>query len=257
MLRSLKDLQGYRLLAIDGEIGKVHDFYFDDHFWYTRYLVVSTGKWLPGRLVLISPMSLGQPEWETKDLPVDLTKEQIENSPPIEKAKPISRQMEMQLAKYYQWPMYWTGNGATMPSMPPIEMDKGAKEAEKTKEQKQKERNDYEPNLRSAREVIDYEIEALDGEIGHVEDFVVEDDTWVFRYMVIDTRKWLHFLPGGRKVLVSPEWIERVDWGESKVVVDLTQENIKNSPEFDPKEPINREYEVKLYDFYGRPKYWI
>ena len=86
-----------------------------------------------------------------------------------------------------------------------------------------------------------------------MEDFIVEDHNWTIRYMIIDTRNWL---PGGRKVLVSPTWIGSVDWLENKVKVDLTVEQIKQAPEYDPAAPVNRAYEVKLYDFYGRPKYW-
>jgi hypothetical protein len=107
-------------------------------------------------------------------------------------------------------------------------------------------------HLRSTREVIGYNIQASDGEIGHVEDFIVDDETWIIRYMVVNTRDWLP----GKKVLVAPRWIEKVTWAESKVYVELTRESVKNSPEFDPSAPVNREYETKLYDYYGRPKYW-
>jgi hypothetical protein len=60
----------------------------------------------------------------------------------------------------------------------------------------------------------------------------------------------------GKKVLVAPTWIESVSWSESKVHVVLSRETIKNSPEFDPTVPVNREYEARLYDYYGRPVYW-
>jgi hypothetical protein len=109
------------------------------------------------------------------------------------------------------------------------------------------------PHLRSAKEVTGYRIHANDGEIGHVEDFIVDDQTWTLRYMIIDTSNWL---PGSRKVLVSPTWIDSVDWLENKVDMDLTVDQIKQGPEYDPSEPINRTHEVRLYDFYGRPKYW-
>jgi hypothetical protein len=108
------------------------------------------------------------------------------------------------------------------------------------------------PHLRSTQEVLGYYIHASDGDLGHVEDFIVDDDNWTIRYMVVDTRNWLP----GKKVLVAPEWITEVSWGESKVYVDLTQDAIKDSPEYDPTETVNRLYEERLYDFYGRPKYW-
>lgn len=247
MLRSMKELRGYKIQTTDDEIGKAHEFYFDDQFWLIRYLVVDTGNWLPGRLVLISPHSLAKPDWAAKIFPVNLSKEQVESSPEIDIAKPVSRQHEVELAKYYNWPPYWSGAEARVAgafAVPP-----------KAEEQQKEEKGD--PHLRSSREVIGYSIEASDGEIGHVEDFIVDDESWIIRYMIVDTRKWLHWLPGGKKVLIAPAWIKRTDWSESKVRVDLSKEQIKNSPQFDSSAPVNREYEILLHDYYGRPKYWI
>lgn len=247
MLRSIKALRGYTIAARDGEIGHVHEFYFDDASWILRYLVVDTGPWLFGRKVLISPVALAQPEWGLERFPVLLTKEQVENSPSIDLDAPVSRQQELELHRYYGWPVYWSGPGAPVGpgavAIDPIEAAPGAPAT-------QQEEGD--PHLRSTREVIGYHIEARDGEFGEVEDFIVDDVAWIIRYMVIDTRAWLP----GRKVLISPRWIEEVDWIETKVSVDLPQETIKNSPEYNPKAPVNREYEERLYDYYGRPAYW-
>jgi hypothetical protein len=85
-----------------------------------------------------------------------------------------------------------------------------------------------------------------------VEDFIIDDATWTIRYIVIDTRNWLP----GKKVLVHPDWIDSVSWPEARVKIDLTAEQVRNSPEYDPSAPVNREYEMLLYDYYGRPKYW-
>ncbi len=245
MLRSSKELINYTLSAKDGPIGKVKDFFFDDQTWVVRYFVIDTGTWLPGRKVLLIPDVLGEPDWAGQVFPVNLTKEQIQNSPPVEEEKPVSRQNEINLFDYYGWTPYWwhTPGTAGMPGMPgmPVRVPK-SKEEEK----------DYDPRLRSAKEVTGYHIQASDGEIGHVEDFIVEDSMWTIRYIVVDTRNWLP----GKKVLVAPEWNDRIDWDEKKVHTILTREKIKNSPEFDPSTPINREYEVRLYDYYGRPKYW-
>lgn len=249
MLRSTKELRGYTIRAIDGDIGKVHEFYFDDLAWIVRYLVVDTGKWLPGRKVLLWPGVLGQPDWETQSLPVGLTKEQVEYSPVIGTDEPVSRQMEVDLHTYYGWTPYWRGGlpvfglraAAAAEMIVP-----SAEEKDKTEEK------EADPHLRSTREVIGYHIQARDGEIGHVEDFVVDDEAWFIRYLVIDTRNWLP----GRKVLVAPAWAEQVSWVERKVHVDLGHETIKNGPEFNPSMPVNREYEVRLYDYYGRPYYW-
>ncbi len=243
MLRSTRDLKGYKILATDGEIGHVHDFYFDDRDWILRYLVIDTGKWLPGRRVLISPVALGQPEWSSKLLPVVLSRQQIENSPHISEDEPVSRQHEIDLVRYYDWPTYWPVSPIGVPP------EGAMKRVEK--EEARQEKGD--PHLRSMREVTGYHIAATDGEIGHVEEFIVDDSNWIIRYMVIDTR---NILPG-KKVIISPQWIDNVDWQESKVEILLTQKSVKQSPEYDPSQPVNREYEEHLYDYYGRPKYWI
>ncbi len=246
MLRSVKELRGYKLITKDGEAGKVHAFYFDDRAWVIRYLVADTGNWLTGRRVLLSPHSLETPDWERQEIAVNLSRQQIENSPSINEEKPVYRQHEIELMKYYNWPNYWEVVGAHMPETALLI---SAAEREQQDGEKQKDN----PHLRSTREVNGYFIQAKDGEIGHVEDFILEDENWVIRYVVVDTRNWL---PWGKKVIISPSWIEDVKWGNEKVYVDLKRKLIENSPEFDPSKPVNREYEIRLYDFYGRPKYW-
>jgi hypothetical protein len=235
MLRSIKSLRGYPLRAKDGDVGKVREFYFDDRFWTVRYLVADAGPWPANRLVLLSTACLGNPDWEAKLFPVGLTREQVKKSPPISADEPVSRQMEIDLHGYYGWPPYWHG---------------GAYIAAAQLQAKQESNGD--PHLRSTREVIGYHIHATDGEIGHVDDFVVDDEAWTIRYMVVDTRNWLP----GKKVLVAPQWAASVDWVGRQVSVDLDRDTIKGGPEFDPSLPVNREYEVRLYDYYGRPQYW-
>jgi hypothetical protein len=249
MLRSIKELRGYAIRALDGEIGKVHELYFDDLAWLVRYLVVDTGTWLSGRKVLLSPGVVGQPDWETQMLPVELTKQQVESSPEIGTNEPVSRQMEMDLHTYYGWTPYWRGGlpELGLGAAAAAQMIAEAAQGEPEKQQQE------DPHLRSTREVIGYHIQARDGEIGHIDDFVVDVGTWYVRYLVIDTRNWLP----GKKVLVAPAWVEEVNWASRSVSMDLNRETIKNSPEFDPSMPVNREYEVRLYDYYGRPKYWV
>lgn len=250
MLRSIKELFGYTIQAKKEDIGKVHDFYFGDETWTIRYMVVDTGKWLPGRKVLLIPSVLGLPDWESHAFPVELEKEQIMKSPDIDLDKPVSRQHELSLHEHYKWMPYWIppGPGGAIPIPASSLEKKEKKETVDTEADKE-----WDTHLRSVKEVIGYHIQASDGEIGHVEDFILEDVLEVIRYMIIDTRNWLP----GKKVLISPWWIEKVSWGDAKVYVDLTRELIKDSPEFDPSQPVNRKYEERLYDFYGRPKYWV
>jgi hypothetical protein len=248
MLRSLKNLRGYDILAIDGEMGEVHEFYFDDEEWIIRYLVADTGNWLPGRRVLISPVALEKPDWDLKKFPVLLHKDEIKKSPHISKDEPVSRQHEEEMSEYYNWPPYWNVGALGMPPAQPV-TPKDTPEKDKTYHGAEKEGD---PHLRSSREVIGYHIQAIDDEVGHVEDFLVDDESWTLRYLVIDTRNWLP----GKKVVISPLWVKDIKWEDKKAGVDLTRNSIKNSPEYDPSTPINREYEERLFDYYGRPKYW-
>ena len=242
MLRSVRDIIGYRANATDGLIGTAKDFYFDDESWTIRYMVLDTGHWLPGRKVLIAPESLGEPQWQKEALPVSLTREAIEHGPKIDEAQPVSRRKQAQLAEHYNWTPYWGGYYG--PSMA------WAKAAVAEAEPNQDENVDE--HLRSVREICHYRIHALDGEIGHVQDFIVQTDAWVLRYLVVDTRVWIP----GKKVLISPAWTRKVDWATAEVYVDLDRETIRHGPKFDYHMPVNREYEARMYDYYGRPTYW-
>jgi hypothetical protein len=249
MLRSLKELNGYAVEATDGRIGSVADIYFDDLAWRIRYVVVDTGRWLPGRRVLLSPISCLSPDWENKTLPVSLTKEQVKNSPDYDTQQPVSRKYEIALSKYYRWPVYW-GTAPEVTGWMPAPV---AAEAPETSQRVATLEREGESNLRSTDELKGYAIHAVDGDIGHVEDLIADDSQWVIRYFVVDTRNWLP----GRKVLVSPGWIRRISWANRDVVVELTRQQVEESPEYDPTAPVNEAYEKRLYDFYGRPKYWI
>ncbi len=261
MLRRVSNFPGREIHATDGGIGSVRQFYFDDEAWAIRYLVVDTGKWLIGRHVLISPISLGKTEWDAGVFNVSLTKDQIEHSPDIDTEKPVSRQHEADYLDYYGYPYYWYGGGLWGPRAYPAELGMGfpvragiatGDRQSVAKSQGTSAKDQGDPHLRSTKEVIGYYIQAQDGDIGHVEDFIIDDETWQIRYIVVDTVNWWP----GKKVLVSPQWIERLDWAQSKVYVDLRRETIKSAPEFDRSAPISREYEARLYRHYGRPGYW-
>lgn len=250
MLHTLDDLRDYDIEARDGEIGAVEDFLFDDATWTVRYLVVDTGPWLLGREVLISPQSVGEPDWEMGLLPVDLTKEQVENSPHVDLEKPVSRQKQEALNTHYAWQNDWMMLPTTARFGSPGITPPGAAVAE---EEAVDEAASGDPNLRSADEVVAYSIGALDGEIGHVDDFIVDDETWAIRYMVVNTRTWLP----GRDVLIALPWIEEINWAQAKVRVSLRKQAIKESPEYDPALPLSRDYETELHEHYGMKSYWV
>ena len=250
-MRTAGELKGGTIEAMDGDIGSVQDLYFDDRTWTVRYVVVDTGAWLPGRQVLISPFAFQAVPGASR-LRTSLTKKQIENSPSPDSDRPVNRQREVEFSRYYGYPYYWAGpyrwGALAYPGLPleapqpsPVDEEMLARELE-----------GGDPNLRSARDVMGYYINATDGDIGHVEDFLIDDETWAIRYIIVDTRNWLP----GRHVLVSPEWIKEVSWQDSKVYVDLSKRHIEAAPEFDPSMPLDREHEERLYDYLGRSKYW-
>lgn len=252
MLREVKELTGYDIEATDGRIGTVQDFYFDDETWTIRYLVVDTGGWLPGRSVLIAPEALDRPDWDSRRLPIRLTRRQVEHSPGVETDKPVARQKESELRAYYRWPLYWTGEGAFMPAAAGTQVEAvAALQAGALAEDGQRPLTAEatgDPHLRSANEVIGYDIQASNGDIGQVEDFIVDDDTWGIRYMVVDSGNWLP----GKNVLIAPQWIHAVDWAERHVRVDLKKETIMEGPEYTSAVPISPEYELQLLSYYGK-----
>jgi hypothetical protein len=245
MLRQAKDLSSYKLDARDGEIGKVKEFYFDDRSWTVRYLVADTGGWLSGRTVLISPYALDPANEGRKVIPVDLTKTQIEKSPTLAAHRPVSRQYEGDYYSYYGWPGYWGGPYTWGPSAYPTRGRDRWSEASRREE-------DENPHLRSTEDVTGRDIQAQDGDIGHVEDFVIDDETWTIRYLIVDTQNWWP----GKKVLISTQWIERISWEESKVFINLTREAIKQGPAYTDHTLITRDHEIKLHRHYDREGYW-
>jgi len=247
MLNKATTLKGYKLDSLDGAIGKVREFYFDDKFWTVRYLVADTGNWLANRQVLISPHALAAVNKEEQTIAVDLTKKQIEDSPPLSSDQPVSRQYEQAYYGYYQkWPEYWAGGlmWGYYPTIRP-EPERWKKPA--------KGKNEWDSHLRSTHDMDGHHIQASDGEVGHLDDFIIDDETWAIRYLVIDTQNWWP----GKKVLVSPRWIKSVTWNDAKVFVDLSRAKIKQSPEYTEGSPLSREYEADLHRHYNRQGYWV
>lgn len=256
MLRSIYEQIGYRLEAGEEEFGRVSDLLFDEDQWTVRWLVADTGTWLPGKKVLISPVALGEPDWEHRLFPVRMTREEIEKSPDLDKDAPVSREYEKHWFDAYGWPYYWApgpadfgGGGAWGGAMLPQALMVQRK-AHGVKDKPLPEAR--EKVVRSVMEVRGYHFLARDGDCGHVDDFIVDDESWTLRYLVIDTRNWLP----GRKVLLATDGVESIVWADKQVASPWTREKIKDSPAYDPSMPVNREYEQRLYDYYGRPVYW-
>lgn len=226
MLYAVKQLWGYKLGALDGEIGHVKGFYFDDKDWVIRYLVADTGTWMSGRVVFISPYALGGIYKGGKTLEVKLTREKVEKSPAIDTQLPVVRQHEAAYYRYYNWPIYWGGPGIwgvnSVPFVPSFyepPADEGAKSGVV---------EHPDSHLRSTQEVIGCTIQALDSEIGHVEDFLIDDGSWAIKSLVAATGHWWP----GKNVQVPTKSIRRVSWWEPEIFVNLSRSVIMEEPEF-------------------------
>jgi hypothetical protein len=254
MLIAGSALEGYTIEATDGRIGTVKTFLFDDTNWKIRWLVIDTGHWLTGRQVLIQPSAIGRPDHELQNLPVNLTKSQVEASPDIAQDQPVTLQMQSQLHSYYGWDPYWgpdyyggglAGMGMTggfgMPYLG----------GERAREDKtiQLGSEDGDPHLRSMLCVAGYHIEADDGAIGHVENFLLDDATWTIRYLIVDTRNWW---PGAH-VLIAPFAVQSIDWDDKKIRLSVSREKVRASPPWDPAKEIDQMYERRLHGHYNWP----
>lgn len=257
------EIIGSRVQASDGEIGSVSDLLFDDTHWGLRWGVIDTGGWLPGRRVLLPISEFGGLEGPSPEVSVKATRDQVEASPGIEADAPVSHQLETDIYTHYDWTPYWSGGfayplaaGGDYPSAAGVPPHIGAlaspPDMAPPRRESQPRESQHDPHLRSIGEVTGYYVEASDGNIGHVEDFVTEKGPWAVRYLMIDTRNWWP----GRKVLISPHWAREISWHEQQVFLDVTRDKVKDSPEYTPDMAIGREHESSLHSHYGYPPYW-
>lgn len=266
MLRSTHELQNYAIQATDGLVGHVKDLYFDDVLWVARYLVVDTGSWLDSRKVLITPVSVQHPDWSRRVLPVSITCAQVRHSPDIDTAKPVSRQHETDYFDYYGYPYYWGGDGLWGSGLSPYvlapsaagylgaglnEAAVSARAVAVAKTQQARHRDD-DPHLRSTHALAGYHVHATDGDIGHVDEFLIDVETWAIRYVVVNTSNWWL----GHRVLLSPHAVTAVHWADRRVTVHVTREAVKQAPVYDSTAELDRHGEIALHEHYGWPFYW-
>jgi uncharacterized protein YrrD len=232
MLQNIKDLYGNTLSATDGEIGKVKDCYFDERAWAVRYLVADTGSWLVDNLVLLSPHSFGKWDRDEKTLQINLTRQQIENSPPISKHTPLSRQYEEEYYRYYGWGNYWQGAGLwgaaayPMTAFAPVPVEMPVTIPVET-EARHDHRNRADRHLLSMRDTMGYALQATDGEIGSVTGFMMDDKTWAVGELIVETGHWY----SGKEVYIKPGNIRLIDYEDGKIAVNLTLADIKHTAE--------------------------
>ena len=264
MLWNASRIKGYAIAASDGDIGTVSDLLFDDEGWLIRWLVVDTSTWLTERKVLLPTSTLGHANEQTEKFSVKLTRQQVKDSPDIDTERPVSRQTESDIYGYYGWSPYW-GNGfhvggygygnMNSPVLSPViapapdaqRMEREAIEAQ---------RGHDDPHLRSANSVDGYYIHATDGDIGHVEDMLVEEVDWSIHYLVVDTKNWWP----GKKVLISPRSAQDINWADKTVALNVDRETVKHSPTYDTSTIVDRDYENQFNTHYNvanlAPRLW-
>lgn len=255
MLWDASAIRGYSVHGSDGWLGTVFDALFSDDVWRVRWLVVNTGKWLSDRNVLIHPSALGQPALAKRQFPVELTKSQIETSPDISADQPVSRQMESRLHDHYGWDRAWgdgyfgTGPLAMGLGMQPYMLSSRSRRLVNPDGRP----NDGDPHLRSIEAITGYHVHATDGAIGHVKDLLVDDVSWGIRYILIDTRNWWP----GEEILIAPCSVRDIEWTGKLVALDVTREQVKGSPRYDPSKTVDRVYDEQLHAYYGWPGYGL
>jgi hypothetical protein len=253
MLQVISPLKGFAIEASDGRIGTVADFLFDDASWKVRWLVIDCGTWLTGRKVLIHPSAILQQDLERQQFVVGLTKSQVEGSPELSEDEPVSQQMESQLYSYYGWDPLWRGpylsaipGAMASPLLAPHYMGLGTADEAEARSDGPASRG-ADPHLRSVVEVTGYRVHGIDGEIGHIENLMIDAADWSVRYFIVDTRNWWF----GKRVLISPLAVKTVDWFDRHFDLNVSRELVKTSPPWDPLIAFNDEYAKRLQKHYG------
>ncbi len=266
MLFAVTGLCGCRVEADDGHVGSVKDFLFDDQSWKVRWMVVDTGNWLPGRQVLIHPSAIAPLDL---DLParrapmmslgdalvvsVRLNKQQIEASPEAREDEPVTKQMETDLYDHYGWDPSWgaTNFGASAIAAPLFEplifSEAAARQAADTESR----RGEGDPHLRSVASVNGYHVHATDGDLGHVENFLGDDINWDICYLIVATRNWWP----GKHIQLVPYAVRGIDWSEGRINVNVTRDQVKSSPAWDPLAMADQVGEQQYHRHFGWPGY--
>ena len=236
MFMSLEHLLQYRVRAVDGEVGDVSDFYVDDRHWRVRYVVVDTDAWRTGSEVLVRPSRMERPNSRVKILPVMLKAEQVRKSSPVLTDPPVSLQQAIEADELFD--------------IESVEELVGAPEGDARRETGGRLKGDV--HLRSFQAVKGYEVQATDGEIGHVGDFIAQTDSWTILYITVHTRHWLP----GHAFILAPHWVDVIDWEQGVLQAGVSREQIKSGPRYNPSAPLERQFETELHDYYGRRRYW-
>lgn len=223
---NLNALRDVPIATTDGVIGRVDDFLFDDLTWQIRYVVAELDDASERQRVLLSPAAVKSRAADR--LTLNVTRQRVAESPPVDWDKPISRHYESALFDYYRWQPYWRppvmpGDVGSAMMVPPLtRMQQKEAAAESTEAE-------VDPHLRSFSEVCGYTIDATDGAVGHLDDLIVLDNDWRIHFLVVKTGIWFF----GKSVVVPPAWIETIDWVTQHIRAQLSQDTVREAPEVD------------------------
>ncbi len=209
MLIEAKRMYGAALEGTDGRVGTLADILFDDRSWRLRHLVVNTDRWHFGRQVLLEPTVVQRADWRDRRLLVRLTRQQVRSSPGVESDMPAARGEAIAAAQVLVWEAYWT---SILDATAATQGD---------------------PHLRSTKMLAGLHLHCTDGQLGHVADFLIDDDAWAVRELVVDTRNWWP----GKHVLVEPRLIEAIDWDEREIRLSLPREEVEDRPAYPEEMP--------------------
>lgn len=247
MLHSLNDLVGFRLFSQDDEpVGVIVDLLFDAQVSMTRYLLIEPESWWPHGELLLAPEALDRPDPDHRRVRARIPFERLKSAPRHRTPAVPERDEEVRLHEHFRWRPYWTSG--VLSELIPYWGLAGAEASAAAAH----DRSEPDEPLRRARKVLSFEIATSDGQVGRVDDLVLDLDSWTFRYLVVDTSGWLP----GKRVLVSPQWLRRVDWSRRTLVLDLPIDRIRSSPEYDRSAALDRRFEEMLHEHVGRQGYW-
>lgn len=205
-MRSFRELRGFAIRATDGRIGTLSDVYFDDSGWQVRYCVIDTGQWTGSRYVLVGSRRLGLVDATSRDLWVRLSKAEVRRSHRAETHKPVSKQRHTPLISALSRLVPWPGQHRTEPDSA---------------------RAPHDRHLRSCQAVVGHRLAAIDGTIGRVDDFLIDDKAWAIRHLIIDAGD---HSPAGSRVLMAPRHISGISWPQAAVSVNLTRDAVVRAP---------------------------
>lgn len=251
MALEYKKLKGFSINAMDGKAGKLKDILFDDHSYKVRYFVIDTSSWLPGRKILLSPEAVDKVDYDNSVIFFKLTKDTIENSPPLSDHLPVSKQHEQSLTQYYSWAPYAISTGwfpypaYTIPN-DSVGYASDLYPSNWINLSENKERN-FDRYLRSCEEICGYKISSIDEEkFGEVSNIIFIEKSWLLIDLVLSSNRWL---PGGKNFACSPMFVESFNEYERELRVSMTKKMMLDSPEY-KFENYGEQYRESLLNHY-------